>query len=140
HIVVVTRQSLIRVEGACYSVPAAWAGLSATAFIGPSVVELVDRDGARVTHPRRRFGERAIDYRHYLSELAKKPQALRQVAPELVRDLGEPFAAAWRHLVEVHGPREAARAFAKVLAIVIEIGFDKAAARITAALRDSEPI
>jgi transposase len=140
HLVVATRQSLIRVEGACYSVPAAWAGLSATAFIGPSFVEVVARDGARVQHPRRRFGQRAIDYRHYLPELAKKPQALRQVAPDLMRNLGEPFAAAWRHLVEAHGALEAARAFAKVLAIVIEIGLDAAAPRIAAALRDGEPL
>ena len=40
-------------------------------------------------HPRKRFGERSIDYRHYLPELARKPQAVRQVLPELLRDLGD---------------------------------------------------
>ena len=31
-------------------------------------------------------GERVIDYRHYIPELAKKPQALRQVASELIAE------------------------------------------------------
>ena len=35
----------------------------------------------QIEHPRLRFGERSIDYRHYLTELARKPQAVRQVLP-----------------------------------------------------------
>jgi hypothetical protein len=92
HLVVVTRQSLVRVEGAYYSVPTTWAGLDATVFVGPSAVDIVGRDRVVVRHARHRFGQRVVDYRHYLPELAKKPQALRQVAPDLIRDLGEPFA------------------------------------------------
>jgi hypothetical protein len=68
-----------------------------------------------VHHPRKRFGERSIDYRHYLAELARKPQAVRQVLPDLLRDLGDPFPAIWDQLHGAHGPREAARHFAKVL-------------------------
>ena len=60
-------------------------------------------------------GERSIDYRHYLAELARKPQAVRQVLPDLLRDLGDPFPAIWDQLHGAHGPREAARLFAKVL-------------------------
>ena len=48
---------------------------------------------ARIVHPRKRFGQRSIDYRHYLPELARKPQAVRQVLPDLLRDLGAPFPA-----------------------------------------------
>ena len=48
-------------------------------------------------------------------ELARKPQAVRQVLPELLRDLGAPFPAVWDHFQAAHGPREAARLFAKVL-------------------------
>jgi hypothetical protein len=33
-----------------------------------------------------------------LPELAKKPQAVRQVADELIRDLGTPFDVLWRQL------------------------------------------
>jgi len=53
--------------------------------------------------------------RHYLAELARKPQAVRQVLPDLLRDLGDPFPAIWDQLHGAHGPREAARHFAKVL-------------------------
>ena len=76
---------------------------------------IVGPDGTRVHHPRKRFGERAIDYRHYLAELARKPQAVRQVLPDLLRDLGAPFPAIWDQLHAAHGPRDAARLFAKVL-------------------------
>ena len=140
HLVSVTRQSLLRIEGAYYSVPVAWAGLMLTARVGPSVVEITGREGEVVRHPRMRFGQRSIDYRHYLPELAKKPQALRQVAPELVRDLGEPFASAWQLLVETHGPKEAARAFAKVLEAIVEVGAARIAQRLADALQCREPI
>ena len=55
-----------------------------------------------MAHPRMRFGQRSIDYRHYLRELARKPQAVRQVLPELLRDLGAPFPAVWARLEAVH--------------------------------------
>ena len=35
--------------------------------------------------------------------------------PDLLRDLGAPFPAIWDQLHGAHGPREAARLFAKVL-------------------------
>src|SRR5690606_32669269 len=38
HLVVATRQSVVRVEGAIYSVPSGWAGLDATARVGPGTV------------------------------------------------------------------------------------------------------
>ena len=63
------------------------------------------RRDARLLHPRKRFGQRSIDYRHYLSELARKPQAVRQVLPDLLRDLGDPFPAIWDQL---HGGARAA--------------------------------
>jgi hypothetical protein len=87
-----------------------------------------------------RFGQRSIDYRHYLPELAKKPQALRQVAPELMRDLGVPFTTAWSLLCEQKGSFEAARAFAKVLQVVVEVGLDETAKRLVKALEAKEPI
>ncbi len=94
--------------------PCQWAGLDVTAHVGADDVEITCSHGS-VTHERKRFGEKSIDYRHYLPELAKKPQAVRQVAAELIRDLGPSFAAAWRSLVDAHGPKQAARIFAKVL-------------------------
>ena len=111
----VSPRALVRLEGAVYSVWTRWAGLDLVIRVGASTVTIVGRDGIRVTHPRKRFGERSIDYRHYLAELARKPQAVRQVLPDLLRDLGDPFPAIWDQLHGAHGPREAARHFAKVL-------------------------
>jgi hypothetical protein len=36
-----------------------------------------------------------VRYRHYLQELAKKPQAVRQVAPELVAEPGGSISERW---------------------------------------------
>lgn len=55
-------------------------------------------------------------------------------------DLGPPFDAAWRALVDAHGPKQAARIFAKVLAHVEERGAERVAATIVAALAKSEPL
>jgi hypothetical protein len=104
---------LVRLEGAYYSVPSRWAGLDLVVRIGATTVTIVGREGARIRHPRKRFGQRSIDYRHYLSELARKPQAVRQVLPDLLRDLGDPFPAIWDQLHGAHGPRDAARLFAE---------------------------
>ena len=81
--------SVVKVEGAWYSVPSRWARLDATAYAGVEEVRIACR-GEEVIHPRERFGGRRIRYQHYLSELARKPQAVRQVVPELVAELGEP--------------------------------------------------
>jgi len=111
----VSPRALVRLEGAVYSVWTRWVGLDLIVRLGATAVTVVGRDGSCVTHPRKRFGERSIDYRHYLAELARKPQAVRQVLPDLLRDLGDPFPAIWDQLHGAHGPREAARHFAKVL-------------------------
>ncbi len=94
-----SRRSLVKVDAAMYSVWSDWAGRDVTAYVGVDEVELVGPDQRHVVHRRQRFGGRSVDYRHYLPELARKPQAVRQVAPELMRDLGEPF----RHDVEPPG-------------------------------------
>lgn len=65
RVVSVSPRSLVQMEGAYYSVPCGWVGLALTAYLGPSSVEIVGPDG-RVAHPRLRFGQRAIRYRHYL--------------------------------------------------------------------------
>lgn len=136
----VTRRALVKLEGGYYSVPCRWAGLSVTAYAGVDVVEIVGPNSASVLHPRVAFGCRSIDYRHYLPELAKKPQAVRQVIDELLRDLGAPFDRLWRDLVDQHGPREAARVFAGVLKSLETLGYAETIARIERAMRDEEPV
>lgn len=150
----VDSRSLVQLDGATYSVPCRWARLEVTVLIGASEVEilpprvLTSHDGSAeaprliesARHPRLRARQRSVDYRHYLVELARKPQALRQVASELMRDLGEPFPSAWRATVDVHGPKEAARLFAKVLGYIEERGVKTVAVTIEAALLREEPL
>jgi transposase len=139
HLLTVSQRSLLCIEGAYYSAPCEWAGLDITAYVGADNVDVVGRDGA-VRHPRKRFGERSIDYRHYVRELARKPQAVRQVAAELVRDLGPVFGHTWRLLVDTHGPKQASRIFAKVLGHIEARGLDAIASRLQVALQDNEPV
>lgn len=117
-----SRRALVRVAGAQYSVPDAWAGLDLTVKVAPDTVTILGPEGHPIVHPRRRFGERSIDYRHYLRTLSHKPQAVRQVVPDLLRDLGEPFPAVWDRLEALHGPREAARVLAKILGQLADQG------------------
>jgi len=96
----VSSQALVKVEGATYSVPSRWARLTADAYVGVDQIRIVCL-GASVTHPRARAGSRTVRYRYYLTELPRKPKAVRQVAPELIAELGEPWhslAAARRGL------------------------------------------
>jgi transposase len=136
----VSRRSLVKVEGAVYSVPCEWAGLDATAYVGVEDVEIAGPGGGRAYHKRQRFGGRSIDYRHYLPELARKPGATRQVADELVPVLGPPFVEAWTLLVEQMGEREGARVLSRLLAGVVEMGLDQVAERVRAALREGRPL
>jgi hypothetical protein len=138
--VTVSSRALVRLEGAVYSVPCRWAGLDLVARIGAATITIVGRDGTPIRHPRKRFGQRSIDYRHYLPELAKKPQAVRQVLPELLRDLGDPFPAVWAHFHAVHTDREAARLFAKVLGQIEAHGLAPVATTVAHALTTGTPI
>jgi len=136
----VSPRALIRVEGAWYSVPCRWAGLDLVVRIGPTTVTIVGRDDTHVQHPRRRLGERSIDYRHNLPELARKPQAVRQVLPDLLRDLGEPFPAVWARLDTAHGAREAARLLAKILGEFDTRGAAAVVPALRAALATGAPL
>jgi transposase len=137
----VSSRSLVKVDGAVYSVWSTWARTDVTAYAGVDEVTVVAAGDARVVvHPRQSFGGRSVDYRHYIHELAHKPQALRQVADELIAALDEPFAGAWRLLVDQHGPKQAARVFAQVLRAIEDRGEREVALEITAALASGEPI
>jgi transposase len=135
-----SRRSLVKVEGATYSVPCEWAGLQVTAYVGVSDVEIVGPAGGRARHKRQRFGGRSVDYRHYLPELARKPGATRQVADELVPLLGPPFVQAWALLVEQLGEREGARVLSRLLGGVVDLGLDVVAERVRVALLEGRPL
>jgi transposase len=135
-----SRRSLVQLAGAAYSVWSDWVKLPVKAFVGVDEVEIIGPDGRAVVHPRQPFGGRTVDYRHYLPELAKKPQAVRQVADELIRDLGAPFDALWRQLSDERGPKQAARTFAHVLRAVVDLGHRTIAERVARALASGEPV
>jgi transposase len=129
-LVSVSRRSLVRIEAAQYSVPSTWAGLEATAYVGVETIRLSCR-GEEVELVKQRRGRRAIRYRHYLPELAKKPQAVRQVAPELVAELGEPYGQLWELLLGRHGAAEAARVLARIIGVIVERGEAEVAAALS---------
>ena len=139
-LVTVSPRALVRLDGAYYSVPCRWAGRDLVVHVGPNTVTIMGHDGTRIRHPRKRFGERAINYRHYLPELARKPQAVRQVLPDLLRDLGDPFPAVWTHLHEAHGPREAARLLAKILGELETRGAREVVPALETALATGAPL
>jgi transposase len=129
----ISRRAMTKIEGAWYSVPSHWKSLSGTAWVGCQEVEIRCRDEA-ITHPRQPFGGRRVAYRHYIDELARKPQAVRQVMPELLRELAEPYRDLWSLLVDRHGPADASRAFARILGAVCDHGEDRVARAIEKAI------
>lgn len=132
-LVSVSRRSVVRIEAVQYSVPSHWAGLAATAFVGVETIRLSCR-GEEVELAKQRRGTRAIRYRHYLPELAKKPQAVRQVAPELTAELGEPYGQLWEALVGRHGAMEAARLLARIVGAIVDRGEEQVTAALSRAL------
>jgi transposase len=132
-LVPVSSKSTVQIEGATYSVSSGWARLEATAYVGVEDIRLVCRGETEVV-PRQRRGGKRISYRHYLPELARKPQAVRQVAPELVAELGEPYGRLWSLLVGRYGSREAGRVLSRVLGAVVDHGSETVAEALEAAL------
>lgn len=133
ELVSVSRRSMVRIEGASYSVPSHWSSLRATAYVGVEDVKLVCC-GQTEIYPRERKGEKRVRYRHYLSELARKPKAVRQVAPELIRELGDPYDTMWEMLLDRYGAKEASRVLCRILGAVADHGEQPVAQALEAAL------
>lgn len=133
ELVRVSRRSVVRVEGATYSVPSHWSSLRATAYVGVEDVKFVCC-GQSETYPKERKGVEKIRYRHYLSELAKKPRAVRQVAPELIREMGGPYERMWEMLLARYGAKEASRVLARILGAVADHGEEPVTEALEAAL------
>jgi len=135
----VSSRSTVQLDGAVYSVPSRWARLQVAAYIGVSDIRLVC-GGETEVHPRVATGGKSVRYRHYLPELSRKPQAVRQVAPELVAELGEPYGRLWDLLEQTHGGLEAARTLARLLAAVTTHGEDAMATLLTQALAHPDAV
>lgn len=133
ELVSVSRRSTVRIEGATYSVPSQWASLRATAYVGVEDVR-IHCLGQSETYPKERKGGQKICYHHYLSELARKPQAVRQVAPELIQELGEPYGRLWEMLVERYEAKEASKVLTRILGAVVDHGEEAVAGALKSAL------
>ena len=133
ELVSVSRRSTVRIEGATYSVPSHWASLRATAYVGVEDVR-IHCCGQSETYSKEHKGGQKIRYRHYLAELARKPQAVRQVAPELIRELGEPYGRLWEMLVERYGAKEASRVLTRILGALVDHGEGAVADALQSAL------
>ena len=117
----VRKNATIQVEAAVYSVPSQWARQSVQVLVGIETLE-VSCGAKRVKLSRIARGGRRIEYRHYLTELARKPQAVRQIAPELCAQLGAPYPRLWNWLSESTGSAEAGRVLSRVLKAVLDHG------------------
>jgi hypothetical protein len=71
---------------------------------------------------------------HYLRELARKPQAVRQIAPDLLAEMGEPWGSLWQLLAGTHGQLEAVRVLAKLLGTLEQYGEERLRPVLEAAL------
>jgi hypothetical protein len=131
----ISSQALVKVEGSWYSVSSRWARLDATAYVGVDQIRITCLSES-VTHQRSRPGGKKLRYRHYLTELARKPKAVRQVAPELVAELGEPWGTVWQLLGTVHGEREAAWVLARLLGAVSAHSEEQVGRALGAALNE----
>ena len=119
--VAISHSSTVKVDAAVYSLPEGWARLDAEAWIGANDIRFRCR-GEEIFRPRQRPGGKRIEYRDYLKELSRKPQAVRQVAPELTAELGEPYRHLWTLLEKTHGGHQAGRVLAGVLGAINEHG------------------
>jgi len=127
--------SLAVVGAAEYSLPSRWARLDAMAYVGAASIRFVCR-GEELTHPRQPRGQRRVLYRHYMRELSRKPQAVRQVVPELIVELGDPYGRLWRLLEQTHGAKKAARILAGVLGAIDDHGEDVVSAALEQMLQE----
>jgi len=117
----VNHRALVQMDGTKYSVPSTWVGRAITAALGVEEMCL-GWQGETHVYAKQPRGATVITYRHDLPELARKPQAVRQVAPDRLSELGEPYQTLWNLLAQTHGEREAARVVATLVAAIVAHG------------------
>jgi hypothetical protein len=129
----VSRQAMIEVKGSGYSVPSRWKKLLVEVRLGAKDL-IIRHDTEEYRCQRLRPGQRRVLYSHYFEDLSRKPQAVRQVAPELLDELSPSYRRLWTMLEEHHGSLETARMFAKLLSVVVDHDHEDVAEALEAAL------
>jgi len=131
------RKAVVTCQGGLYSLPSHWRLLDVMAYVGPVDVRFICQGETQL---RERVGrhEKNIRYSDYLLELSRKPQAVRQVAPELMAELGEPFGELWKLLEQTHGGQEAGRILARVLSAVVQHGTEAVGDAVRKALEGGQ--
>jgi len=131
--------SRIRLDGATYSVPETWARTQVEVHVGARDITCI-HGTERLIQPRLRSGESSVQYLHYLHALSCKPQALRQVAPSLVAELGKPFDTLWCLLLDRYDGKDAARRFKDVLKAVQASGLEQVRLRLALCIDEPDPL
>jgi len=129
----ISHSSTITIARVLYSLPERWARLDAMAYIGVRDIRFVCR-GEEILRDRALRAGTMIKYRDYLGELSRKPQAVRQVAPELTSELGQPYERLWTLLEHTHGALKGARVLAGVLGAILDHGEDIVTAALSVAM------
>jgi transposase InsO family protein len=131
---VVRRWSTIRVSHRTYSVPAQLIGHTVEARVHPNVVEVRYRDQVVQTMPRlRKEDAHAIDYRHVIGWLVRKPGAFARYRYREDLYPSITFRRAYDALVRTHGERADVE-YLRILHLAATDGEGRVAAALLAVL------
>jgi transposase len=133
----VNNRAMVQIEGAKYSVPSTWAGRNITAAIGWRRFVCPGR-GRPTCRRNSRAGPKSSRTGIISRNWPGKPQALRQVAPALLPELGEPYQTLWAMLAKTPGEREAARVVAKLVAAIVAHGEGVVTTTLTQVMQHEE--
>jgi hypothetical protein len=118
----VSSASTIRVKKVAYSVPARWIGAELKVEVYESQLKLYTGREWLLTLSRRRGTAVALDYRHVVDHLLRKPGALERYRYREQMFPGQVFRQAHDRLVEELGPRRGAVEYLRLLKLASEVG------------------
>jgi transposase InsO family protein len=131
----VSSQSTIRVKGAAYSVPARLVGESVRVRIYEGWVEVSHGGRTLERMTRRAAGQTAIDYRHVIQALLRKPGAFARYRHREELFPHPTLRAGYDRLVADHGLRTGELEYLRVLKLAADVGQEAVQERLEARLR-----
>lgn len=118
----VSSASTIRVRKVAYSVPARWIGAELKVEVYESQLKLYTGRELLMTLPRRRGTTVALDYRHVVDHLLRKPGAFERYRYREQMFPGHLFRQSHDRLVEQLGQRRGAVEYLRLLKLASEVG------------------